>query len=85
MLYVNPTYISNQFRKEMNITITEYITACRMRAAVRIIGEEPDTPLVEVAQRVGYRDPYYFSKSFKKYYGVTPKRYSPADQRRAEA
>ena len=85
MLYVNPTYISNQFRKEMNITITEYITACRMRAAVRIIGEEPDTPLVEVAQRVGYRDPYYFSKSFKKYYGVTPKRYSPADQRRADA
>ena len=29
----------------------------------------------EVAYAVGYQDPFYFSKSFHKYYGVSPSRF----------
>lgn len=78
-VYANPTYVSNQFKKEFNITITEYITTCRMKAAVKIIGGHSHVNLAEIATRVGYRDPYYFSKSFKKYYGITPSRYQTGE------
>ena len=74
-VYANPTYISNQFKKEMGLTITEYITACRMKKAQQLISTGMKTSLQELADAVGYNDPYYFSKSFKKYYGTTPSRY----------
>lgn len=74
-VYANPTYISNQFKKEMGLTITEYITACRMKKAQQLISAGIKNSLQELADAVGYNDPYYFSKSFKKYYGTTPSRY----------
>ena len=71
-VYANPTYISNQFKKEMGLTITEYITACRMKKAQQLISTGAKSSLQEIADAVGYNDPYYFSKSFKKFYGNNP-------------
>jgi len=75
VLNVNPAYLSNLFKQEMEITITEYITACRMGRAAEILNHTPDCTLAELSDQVGYNDPYYFSRSFKKYYGVSPLRY----------
>ncbi|MDO8686272.1 MAG: AraC family transcriptional regulator [Clostridiales bacterium] len=33
--------------------------------------------ILEIAEKVGYEDPHYFSKAFKKYTGVHPKMYRP--------
>lgn len=75
VLNVNPAYLSNLFKQEMEITITEYITACRMGRAAEILNGTPECTLAEISDQVGYNDPYYFSRSFKKYYGVSPLRY----------
>ncbi|WP_276088888.1 response regulator transcription factor [Pedobacter sp. JY14-1] len=32
-----------------------------------------DKPVGEIAGQVGYREPYYFNKAFKKYFGVSPR------------
>lgn len=74
-LNVNPAYLSNLFKQEMGMTITKYITACRMGKAAEILNNVPECTLSELSNQVGYNDPYYFSRSFKKYYGVSPLHY----------
>jgi two-component system response regulator YesN len=37
---------------------------------------DADRPVKEVAYEVGYQDPNYFSRIFKKFKGVSPSRYA---------
>ena len=37
--------------------------------------EYPDKTLIDISESVGYSDVYYFSKNFKKYYGISPSKY----------
>lgn len=37
--------------------------------------EQSDAPIREITKVVGYRDPLYFSKEFKKKYGLSPMQY----------
>ena len=34
-----------------------------------------DKTIIEIAESIGYSDVYYFSKNFKKYYGISPSKY----------
>ena len=43
-----------------------------MGESLRLMDESPTMPVGEVARRCGYSDPLYFSKAFKKKYGVSP-------------
>lgn len=67
-------YFSRFFRTAYNQTFVEYLTAYRIRQAVRLL-EETDIPVREIAPRVGYVDAGYFSKVFKRHVGVTPTEY----------
>ena len=71
-LLLNQTYLRKMFKNEMNMTLTEYITKYRMHKAKKMI-LETDYKLSRIATEVGYSDVSYFSKCFKKYYGVSPK------------
>lgn len=71
-LLVNQTYLRKMFKSEMNMTLSEYITQYRMERAKSLI-KENHLKLAVVAEQVGYSDVSYFSKCFKKYYGVSPK------------
>jgi len=71
-LLVNQTYLRKMFKNEMNMTLTEYITKYRMHKAKKMI-LETDYKLTRIAAEVGYNDVSYFSKCFKKFYGVSPK------------
>uniref|UniRef100_UPI00260D01D3 helix-turn-helix domain-containing protein n=1 Tax=uncultured Alcanivorax sp. TaxID=191215 RepID=UPI00260D01D3 len=46
----------------------------RYRQAQRLL-EKPDLSISEVAYTLGYSDVANFSKAFKRWSGVTPKRY----------
>lgn len=67
-------YFSRFFRTAYNQTFVEYLTAYRIRQAVRLL-EETEIPVREIAPRVGYADAGYFSKVFKRHVGVTPTEY----------
>lgn len=73
-IYLTPNYISMIFKQEMKETITEYITKVRMEQAKKLI-KTTDLRILEIAEKVGYEDPHYFSKAFKKHTGIHPKMY----------
>ena len=72
---VTPSYISTIFKKELGLSVIEYLTNIRLEAAKKIMDADPLAVIVDVATRVGYSDPYYFSKCFKKRYGSAPTAY----------
>lgn len=84
-VFATPAYVSSLFKKETGNSITEYITICRMRTAAELLQQEHELSLTAVSERVGYTDPYYFSRCFKKYYGITPSKFlaSRLDKRRS--
>lgn len=70
-LFVTDTYLSAAFKKSMGISLIQYITQCRLEKARELLREE-DQKVSQVALKVGYSDEYYFSRCFKKYFGVSP-------------
>jgi len=72
---VSPSYLSNVFKAHAGISIIEYLTERRLERAKRIMDEHPLELVYETAAKCGYSDPYYFSKAFKKRFGVSPTKY----------
>lgn len=70
---LNPVYLSSLFKKETGINFKEYLTRVRIDMAKKMLrgGEN----MVYVAEKVGYHDAKYFSKTFTKLVGVTPSQY----------
>ena len=73
-IYINENYLSRLFRKEMNLPLVKYIMQKRMETA-RDYLNQGYTNLQQVSRMVGFTDPLYFSKCFKKHYGVAPSQY----------
>ena len=63
-------YLWRIFREKTGMTIMDYVIKTRMEAAYGLL--LLDMPVFHVAELVGYFDQFYFSKSFKKYFGIPP-------------
>lgn len=61
----------DQFKRRYAMTPLQYLTRRRMEQAVQLMAD-PHTLIANVAQSVGYDDTYYFSRAFKRYFGVAP-------------
>lgn len=70
-LNLSPYYFSKLFKAETGITFMDYLTDLRMARAQELLKDE-SLSIKEVCAEVGYSDPNYFSRSFKKNVGVTP-------------
>jgi two-component system response regulator YesN len=68
---ISPYYFSKLFKEEAGITFIEYLTTLRMTKAKALLSD-PAIPVKEVGTKVGYQDPNYFSRIFKRYTGKTP-------------
>ncbi|WP_300382453.1 AraC family transcriptional regulator [Clostridium sp.] len=64
--------ISYLFNKYLNIRPIDYLIQCRMAVSYRLLNE--GFSVKEVSKKVGYNDEFYFSRIFKKSFGVTPSR-----------
>lgn len=73
-LCVSEGHLSHVFKKEINCTVTGYLTQYRIHAAMKALGD-CRMKVYEVAGQVGYRDVNYFSSIFKKYTGLSPSEY----------
>lgn len=67
-------YISTIFKKNNGIGFTECVTQAKIRHAKQLLLRD-NAKIYDVAAQLGYSDPYYFSKVFKKYTGYSPKEY----------
>ncbi|MNI63628.1 putative response regulatory protein [compost metagenome] len=72
---MNASYISRLFKYKTGQTITDYLIGIRIAKAKELLTEQPDLKNYEIAELVGYSDPVYFNKLFKKICGMTPKDY----------
>lgn len=71
---MSPSYFSSIFSKEMGKTFVEYLTEIRMdRAKELLMCSSMKTS--EIGYEVGYKDPHYFSYTFKKTQNCTPKEF----------
>ncbi|MEK4976702.1 response regulator transcription factor [Bacillus sp. FSL K6-6540] len=75
LVYLTPSYLSKLFKTETGETITDYCIAVRIEHAKRLLKEDHGLKTYMVGERVGYPDPAYFNKVFKKMTGKTPKEY----------
>lgn len=74
-LYLSPFYISKVFKEEIGETPINYLIKIRLENAKDLLLNKKDLSIKEISSIVGYDDAYHFSKSFKKYYGLSPAEY----------
>jgi len=71
---VNPSYLSSLFKKETGSTLTDYVNKMRVERAKELL-ISTNIQIQNIAQRCGMLDVNYFTKTFKKYTELTPKKY----------
>lgn len=67
-----PSYLSKQFKKYKGMSPADYLIKLRIEKAKEIFLSQPDILTKDVAMIVGFTDPFYFSKIFKKETGMSP-------------
>lgn len=72
--YMNPNYLSQLFKKEVQMNFTPYVTKLRMDYACRLL-DSTNLMVGEIGERSGYADYFYFTRTFKKTVGMTPTQY----------
>ncbi|GIO88751.1 hypothetical protein J25TS5_56830 [Paenibacillus faecis] len=75
LVYLTPTYLSKLFKQETGMTITDYLIEIRIKRAKQLLADSSNLKIHEVGHEVGYPDPAYFNKLFKRMVGVTPNEY----------
>lgn len=70
----SPNYFSRLFKSEFNQSFIDYLTNVRVEAAKELV-MEGDKNISDITWEVGYHDPNYFTKVFKKIVGLTPSEY----------
>lgn len=73
-------YLRKLFKKETGATPLCYLSGCRMRLAAHIISsgisnQYSEYTISQIAEACGFSDPLYFSRVFKKNFGVSPTEY----------
>ncbi|MDP4182316.1 MAG: response regulator [Bacillota bacterium] len=76
---VSPFYLSKLFKSEMNQNFIDFLTYLRVDAAKKRI-PDPNMSIKEICYQVGYNDPNYFTRVFKKVTGLTPLEYRQANK-----
>ncbi len=71
---ISPYYFSKIFKEDTGENFIEYLTNIRMNRAKELL-DTTEYSMKEICSMVGYSDPNYFSRSFKKNVGVTPTEY----------
>ena len=75
----NEKYLQRLFRAETGMSMYQYISKCRMDAAVTLLNSS-NYNINEISEYVGYTNRQAFSKAFKSMYGVSPSRFSGGEE-----
>ncbi len=73
-LNISRSVLFEKCRAVLGKAPTEYLRDLRFEKAAEMI-KEGSHPIAEIAYRAGFNDAHYFSKAFRKRYGMTPSEY----------
>lgn len=69
--YFSPNYLSALIKSRTGVPFKQFLLTLRMEAAEALL-KDSDEKVADIAQSVGFPDPAYFNRIFKKQYGVSP-------------
>ena len=75
---LSKSYVNSIFLKHTQHAPMVFFTNLKMRQACNML-RDSDMYVYEIAQHLGYKDQYYFSRLFKKVVGISPKEYKNND------
>jgi AraC-like DNA-binding protein len=73
----SPSHLQRCFRAGIGVSLVDYVHQTRLRHAADLL-RATDLSVTEVALAVGFNDPNYFSRLFRREYGVAPARFRSA-------
>ncbi|WP_208589678.1 response regulator transcription factor [Gracilibacillus suaedae] len=80
---MSPNYLSTFFKEKTGTNFSSYLTEIRMKKALQMLNDF-DYKTYEISNFVGYSNPKNFTRTFKKYYGITPREYRQTSNHQAE-
>lgn len=78
-LHLNSSYFSRMYKKETGEGFVEYVTRVKMEKAIELLDLSSNT-VEQIAYELGFESKSYFLKTFKRFYGVSPKSYKYKDK-----
>lgn len=72
--FLAPTYLAKCFKDKTGSSVMQYLEGYRMQRAQELL-RSSSLSISEIALKSGYNDSNYFTRSFRKYSGVTPREY----------
>ena len=76
---VSSSTLYNKLRALTDQNVTGFINSIRLKEACRILRQRPDISMTELSMEVGFNTPKYFTKLFKKEFGMLPREYVVSD------
>ena len=73
-LLMSRTHLYRKIKQHYNSSFSELITTLRLNLSKKLLLES-ELSISQIAYEVGYRDPSYFVRTFKKHEGMTPRAY----------
>ncbi|GIO89547.1 response regulator [Paenibacillus lactis] len=73
-MYMHPVHVSRLFKMETGSNLSDYVLRLKMERAAEMLADH-SLKNFEIALKLGYQNPNYFIRVFKKYYSVTPQEY----------
>lgn len=73
-VYTNPSTLSSEFNAAVGMSLSEYVTALRIRKAQQLLAQTQAT-IPEIAEQTGFSSAKYFREIFKRQTGMSPQQY----------
>lgn len=74
---MSPSRFCREFKAAFGVTFVEYLSTHRIEEAKRLLGN-PTISVTDIAAAVGFSDPSYFTRVFRKQQGISPSEYRAA-------
>lgn len=75
---MSPSQFSRAFKQEYGLTFQDFLLRYRVQQACKFLAA-PVANIADVAYNVGFSDPSYFTRIFKRFVGVAPSEYAAAN------
>ena len=72
--HLSKSYINAIFKKYADRAPLDFFQNIKMQEACKLLRSTKEY-ISRIGRQLGYEDPYYFSRAFKKVIGISPKEY----------